>query len=113
MIINIKNDGLGAKRDNGPPLIEKRHTKTTVTIGNHQTTVLSGLTQELETISEGKVPLLGSIPIIGWLFRKSTKSKRKSFLIVFLTPHIVKDPQDLADIHSRKVKQREEFLKNM
>ena len=47
--------------------------------------------------NETKVPLLGDIPMLGYLFKYSTKTKRKTNLLILLTPYIIKDQLDLAD----------------
>ena len=46
--------------------------------------------------SESKVPILGDIPILGHLFKRQIKDNAKTELIIFLTPHIVRDPSQLA-----------------
>ena len=58
-----------------------------------------------------KVPLLGGIPILGYLFKYSTKSKRKTNLLIMLTPYIVKDQLDLDAILERKARERNEFVR--
>ena len=53
-------------------------------------------TEESETVS--KVPFLGDIPGLGWLFKTKTKTRKKTNLMILLTPHIVKDAADLATV---------------
>ncbi len=84
------------------PTTTKRSTKTTVVVKDRQTVVISGLMQEKQEEVERKVPLLGDIPILGWLFKYKRIQKAKTNLLVFITPHIVKDSDDLARISSEK-----------
>ncbi len=68
-----------------------RNIKTTVLVNNHQTIVLGGLMQNDTTNSESKVPFLGDIPFLGWLFKASGDNVTKTNLLIFLTPTIVVD----------------------
>ncbi len=73
-----------------------RNIKTTVLVRNQQTIVLGGLMQNDTTNSESKVPFLGDIPFLGWLFRASGQDVTKTNLLVFLTPTII-NTGDQAD----------------
>jgi general secretion pathway protein D len=55
------------------------------------------------------VPLLGDIPLLGYLFKYSTKTRRKTNLLILLTPYIIKDQLDLASIKERKLREYREF----
>nr|HPQ80986.1 type II secretion system secretin GspD [bacterium] len=93
----------------GPPE-KKREFSTTVVAMNGQTVVLGGLMQDLVTHDKSKVPILGDIPILGILFSKSSTINQKSNMLVFITPHVVKDPSDFADITKQKMEQRNAFI---
>jgi general secretion pathway protein D len=95
------------------PKIGKRKTKQTVIVKTGQTVVISGLMSEDQSESYAKVPLLGDIPVLGWLFRNSTISKRKKNLVIFLTPHIVHGAQDLANIYKAKMKERDDYFEQV
>jgi general secretion pathway protein D len=84
------------------PTITKRSTKTSVVVKDNQTVVIGGLMQEKEEQSVTKVPLLGDIPILGWLFTQKSVSKQKTNLLVFLTPHIVKESERLVKLTDEK-----------
>jgi general secretion pathway protein D len=58
------------------------------------------------------VPLLGDIPILGYLFKYTKKTKKKTNLLILLTPYIIKDQLDLQAIRERKVREREEFVRS-
>ncbi len=76
------------------PTIAKREVTTTLTVPNHQTIVISGLIREDSIMTERKIPLLGSIPLIGWLFRHKIESVERTNLLIFVTPHVVVDMSD-------------------
>ncbi len=94
------------------PTWSERKLKTQVVVNDQQTVVIGGLIQEKDIYSESKVPLLGDIPILGYLFKYSTKSKRKTNLLILLTPYIIKDSLDLQAIRERKTREREEFVRS-
>jgi len=73
----------------GIPIIATRRALTEVIVRNGQTVVLGGLMQESDVLQVTKVPLLGSIPIIGELFKYTQIKKQKTELLVMLTPEIV------------------------
>ena len=83
----------------------KRSASTNVVVKNNQTVVIGGLIQDRETDNITKVPLLGDLPILGWLFKYRTKQKQKTNILVFITPHIVEDFEGLDDIRKSKEKE--------
>jgi len=87
------------------PTTTKRSTKTTVTVQNNQTVVIGGLMEDRKSETVNKVPLFGDIPILGWLFKTRNVSNEKTNLLVFLTPHVVKDERDLARVTDQKQKE--------
>ncbi|MEW6162289.1 MAG: type II secretion system secretin GspD [Nitrospirota bacterium] len=87
------------------PTTTKRSTKTSVVVKDRQTVVIGGLMQERDEENLTKVPLLGDIPLLGWLFKYKSVSKKKTNLLVFLTPHVVKEAENLAQITKDKEKE--------
>ncbi|MBE0427186.1 MAG: type II secretion system secretin GspD [Nitrospirae bacterium] len=87
------------------PTTTKRSTKTSVAVKDGQTVVIGGLMQERDEESVSKVPVLGDIPLLGWLFKYKKAEKKKTNLLVFLTPHIVKEAERLAQITEHKHKE--------
>ncbi|MGD1045719.1 MAG: secretin and TonB N-terminal domain-containing protein [Bacteroidota bacterium] len=71
-----------------PPNINRRAMSSTLVIKEGETIVLGGLVQESESESRTQVPLLGSIPLIGYLFSSTSHSTNKSELVIYITPHI-------------------------
>jgi general secretion pathway protein D len=87
------------------PAITKRATKTSVVVKDGRTVVIGGLMQETEEENITKIPILGDIPVLEWLFKFQSTSKNKTNLMVFLSPHIVKESPDLAEITEKKHKE--------
>ncbi|MDP1924216.1 MAG: type IV pilus secretin PilQ [Thiobacillus sp.] len=71
------------------PAIDTKRIKTQVRVNNGETLVLGGIFDGDETSTVSKVPLLGDIPGLGWLFKTTTKENSKTELIIFLTPRIL------------------------
>jgi len=92
------------------PTITKRSTKTSVVAKDNQIVVIGGLMQENNEETVTKMPVLGDIPILGWLFKTKNVTRSKTNLLVFLNPHIIKEPARLAQITERK--QKEFAVKN-
>lgn len=84
------------------PTTTKRSTKTFVAVKDKQTVVIGGLMQERADESVAKVPFLGDIPLIGWLFKSKSVKKNKTNLLLFITPHIVKEAEAIAQLTSEK-----------
>jgi general secretion pathway protein D len=93
------------------PSWAKRAIKTTVVVRDQQSIVIGGLMSDRVTLSESKIPLLGDIPILGYLFKYSQKTKSKTNLLVLLTPYVIKDQMDIEEIVQRKVRERSEFVR--
>ena len=72
--------------------------------------VLGGLMREREIEGTEQVPGLGSIPILGWLFKRRVKTKEKINLLIILIPHVVETSDDIRRIHERRTRERYEFL---
>ena len=91
------------------PTTSKRQVKTTVVVPDQKTIVIGGLMKDNVKTTENKVPILGSIPIIGNLFKYQTKRVSKSNLLIFLTPYIIRDSKDMDKIWKKKIKEYNEF----
>jgi general secretion pathway protein D len=93
------------------PTTSKRSAKTTVVAKDQETVVIGGLIQERNLRNVQKVPVLGSLPLLGWLFRNESTKKTKTNLLLFLTPYIIRDQSDYRRIFERKMAERAEFVK--
>jgi general secretion pathway protein D len=80
------------------PNLNKRSANTVVVTPDGEPVVIGGLISNDKSSSESKVPLLGDIPVLGNLFKFSNHSNQKNELLIFLTPHIVQAPSQLADM---------------
>jgi type IV pilus assembly protein PilQ len=88
----------------GYPDVSTRSITTTVRLNDGQTLILGGLIKNQETTFSYKIPFLGDLPLLGILFRHSGKTRSKSNLIVFITPHIV-----MGDSHVNLAKELEQY----
>jgi type II secretory pathway component GspD/PulD (secretin) len=76
------------------PTIDRRQTNTTVVVKNGQTIVLSGIRTESETKNKTKVPLLGDVPVLDWVFSNQERVTTTSELVLFITPIVVDNPDE-------------------
>jgi len=87
------------------PNINKRSANTVVVTPDGQPVVIGGLIGNNKASNESKIPLLGDIPLLGQLFKFTAKSNTKNELLIFLTPHIVRMPDELASMTTHETKQ--------
>ena len=80
----------------------KRSIKTSVLVDDGGILILGGLMQEEESESQSKIPLLGDIPLLGFLFRSSSTAKTNQNLMVFLRPSILRDRKDADTLTNEK-----------
>ncbi|HEY5912523.1 MAG TPA: secretin N-terminal domain-containing protein [Verrucomicrobiae bacterium] len=84
------------------PVINQRSADTVVVTPDGQTVIIGGLMYDSKADSESKIPFLGDIPLLGNLFKRKIKSNTKTELLIFLTPHIVLSPTELASLAARE-----------
>lgn len=88
-----------------------RKVKTMVNVNNGDTAVIGGLIRDEDSETVKKVPLLGDIPIIGWLFKGKDITKSKINMLVFLTPKIIRSNDDQRALLTNKTQERLQFIK--
>ncbi len=93
---------LSSNADTGTPTTFKRTASTTVILNDQNTVVIGGIIGHDMSKSEWKVPFLGDIPGLGWLFKTHSMSNEKTNMFIFITPRIVKNPADLASVTYEK-----------
>jgi general secretion pathway protein D len=93
------------------PTTTKRAMETITIVPDQQTVVLGGLVRDNVTFNERKVPLLGDIPVLGWLFKSRSQQIEKVNLLVFLTPTVVRDRIEMVEMGERKRGEIEPLLK--
>ena len=91
-------------------ITSKRSAKTTVVVRSQDSVVIGGLVRDRETRDESKFPVLGDIPVLGWLFKRQAKTVEKVNLVLILTPYIIRGPSDFREIFERKMEERREFV---
>jgi type IV pilus assembly protein PilQ len=90
MDLEIKKDSVG-QIFGGIPSIDTKTVKTSVLVDNGETAVLGGIFETVTRTDVTKVPLLGDIPFVGNLFKRTQKQQDKTELLIFITPRIIKD----------------------
>ena len=86
--VNVAKDSKGEESRAGFA-INTQHVQTKVMVENGGTVVLGGIYQQTETKNEQKVPLLGDLPLLGYLFKSTARATSKTELLVFITPKII------------------------
>lgn len=94
----LSDQAIPVAADVESPIINKRTMNTRVLVEHGQTAVIGGLVTDRIAETVRKVPLLGDIPLLGALFRRTQSTKSQTELLVFLTPQVVRNPQELADL---------------
>ncbi len=80
-------------------LLQRRNLDlSNVRIKDGETLLIGGMLQDEQSVSTNKIPILGDLPIIGFFFRSTTKSNGKTELLFLITPHIIKDTEDIAEL---------------
>ncbi|MEI7850686.1 MAG: type II secretion system secretin GspD [Kiritimatiellales bacterium] len=86
------------------PVIAKREIKATVAVQDRSTVVLGGLVRKSNTKSNTKIPILGDIPLLGWLFSSRNNTDDRSELVVLLTPYVLTNPDQAQREAARRLK---------
>ena len=84
------------------PTTFKRTADTTVVVHNEETVVIGGIIGQDTSSSENKVPLLGDIPLLGWLFKTHGNNLKKTNMFIFITPHIIENQAQIAELYYKK-----------
>ncbi len=105
MIVSPETSSLADKsfwvpisKDALAPVINSRVADTVVVVPDGQTVIIGGLMSNEVTESESKIPLLGDIPWLGNAFKRKQRQNTKTELMIFLTPHVIAAPGQLANL---------------
>jgi type IV pilus assembly protein PilQ len=90
MTLDVNKDSPGVTTPAGVQ-INTKHVKTEVLVENGGTVVIGGIYEQTDRTDIVKIPLLGDLPFVGWLFRNNISSNQKTELLVFITPRIVNE----------------------
>jgi general secretion pathway protein D len=110
LLMDVQNEEIASTDAVLGPTTSKRSVKTQIVARDQSTIVIGGLIQERSLRSIKRVPFLGSLPLLGWLFRDTITTKSKTNLLVFLTPYIIRDEADYRRIYEKKRKEQQEFV---
>ncbi len=94
------------------PITRRREAETMVEVADGKTVVIAGLIEDSTSDSVTKIPWLGDIPFLGWLFKTKSQSLSKTNMFVFITPHVVNTPLDSRRVFLDKMKQIESVRYN-
>jgi general secretion pathway protein D len=89
----------------------ERNIKTDIVVNNRDTAIIGGLIRDEEQITDRKVPLLGDIPVLGWLFKSKSRQIVKRNLTMFITPKIIRTMADVKQLREEKLDERIDFIK--
>ncbi len=95
--VALANENVGDVNDVGPTLT-KRVLRSTIVAQDGKTVVLGGLFQTNKQDQVTKVPLLGDIPLLGYLFKRRHETETKTSLLIFITPRVIRDSDDMEKI---------------
>jgi general secretion pathway protein D len=115
ILLEIKHSNGGLKNPDGAlgPTWTTRSVETRVVVRDQETVLIGGLMQDSESEDKNQVPILGDIPLLGYLFKYTSKTKHKTNLLIMLTPYIIKDQTDLQQIRQRKLRESTEFFRSV
>jgi len=92
------------------PTTRIRSASTTVLVQNHRTAVIGGLLATQDEKQRQGIPFISNVPVLGNLFSDDAKNRTKNNLLVFLTPHVIRNPRDLRSL---ALDERQKFINNM
>jgi type IV pilus assembly protein PilQ len=93
MNLDVSKDSRGALTPGAGPAINTKHAQTQVLVENGGTVVIGGIFTQNDRTEVNKVPFLGDVPVLGHLFRNTTRISDKTELLIFITPKIVTERQ--------------------
>lgn len=101
---SVKSD-TAAGTTNAGPSTTKRSIEGTVTVDDGQILVLGGLIEDRFVTNKSKVPLLGDLPVVGGLFRSESRERRRTNLMVFLRPIVMRDAESASRFSNDRYEQ--------
>jgi general secretion pathway protein D len=104
--------GLPDNLANNTKPLAKRNIKTMIVVNDGDTAILGGLMRDQDDETIQKVPLLGDLPIIGWLFKGRNTTRAKTNLTVFLTPKVIRNNGVQKTVINKTLDQRLDFIKS-
>lgn len=102
--VEIEASTIAGFAEDGTPQIAKKKARQLVNLKNGQTILISGIRNSSRRKVEKRVPFLGSVPVIGYLFSSNTTETLDGNLMIFMTAHIVRDVGDLKSLYEKRIK---------
>jgi type II secretory pathway component GspD/PulD (secretin) len=104
-ILQSNNEVAGSTRidNNDIPTIATRYVRTSVTVPNEATLVLGGLIKTSQSRARSGIPVLSSIPVLGYLFSNTTKEKTRNELVILIRPVVTWAPPDAVQLREREM----------
>jgi general secretion pathway protein D len=91
----------------------KRQATTTVAVESGQMVVIGGLIRDDSITTTNKVPCVSNIPVLGWAFKTFSGAKDKTNLLIFITPYVIRSPEDLEKATAKKKEDADENLRKL
>ncbi|MBA7680715.1 Type IV pilus biogenesis and competence protein PilQ [subsurface metagenome] len=113
MIINILMSQLTAETVNLQPVRTEMETKTNMIVEDGQTVMLGGILFQKDSIIQRKVPLLGDVPVLGDLFRHNETMAVNNEMLVFITPYVIGEPDEMLPETIEEMERPKEKLKKI
>ncbi len=108
--INKEITKLETTTDQFQPTTLQRTIQTTIEVDDKHTVVLGGLIDQSLSSTEYRVPCLGSIPVVGWLFKSRADANDETNLFIFLTPQVLENNLEATALHDRKIERFEKEI---
>jgi general secretion pathway protein D len=100
--LEIETEVTRIKEAGDRPTTFKRTANTTVILNDKGTIVIGGIIGQDATQADSKIPILGDIPVLGWLFKSHSTTSKKTNMFIFITPRIVRNPANIAAVTLKK-----------
>ena len=113
MIINVILSQLTADKENEQPVRTEMDTTTNMIVQHAQTLMLGGILFQTDSKVERKIPLFGDIPVAGGLFRHNNIIESNEELIVFITPYVIDEPENLLPETKAEIEPSLQKLENI
>ncbi len=107
---DINNQSVPKSLEGQSIAVIERTANTSVIVGDSDTVILGGLIRTKIDETVNKIPILGDIPLLGWLFRAKTTKSNKTNLVIMMTPHVIRQYDKVRTILDQKLKERDDFL---
>ena len=104
MYVHPEVSSLTSSLDAGPR-IATREADATIRVRDGETIIIGGLIKRQDDRVKGRIPIIGHIPILGWFFTKASSDLTSTELVVFITPRIIRTPEEMKAIEATRQKE--------